>query len=640
MGKTVRIDTELLGINWQPSANYRIAIDEGFVKEDGNNQSPNPANTSLTTFTTNGNDMVVDTSTPAQNENNNIENATITLGFDRRIKAGNGSLYLYKVVSGGSDQLIKTWDASDSGGEVTMIDQTMTLDMTGLQLEGESYYLLGDVGSVTDRDGFDWVGFTQTTDLPWTNSTGPEFPGLAADLSGAFLPAMSVNAQRIGEGELLSEFTMTANVGAIRRPSADMTARFTIPVIPVLIDTTLTFNGVFSSTIDAGIIYFNTVSMNSSSSMITFEGHPWAAIKVVGTYEFDSDVASGSYSNNTYTYQLFSDSRSNQLGNNNLNYDNSDPTNIFNRYKYNFSNGTTFVKQYQYLGATTNTNYYTKDGTTMTLPYQSSALSYSSLGGTSNYHPRLVSSATINNVYDGGYTIVGMTNDNKDVTRFNADANAGTLSGWYDWTRRIFGAVYSGTTYRCLLVGPDQNATIYNGGTYTRTLSTYNQGGSVAQTNIDFCLDANLPNGGIAVVADGGKINVYTGFTGTNPQLQTTLTCSNFIDKSNSTYANNDYQNYFAGVRVNSEYIIAENWGRTPPGSNSSGTYKIDLFDINNNYARTTIIEETTFNAPHNTTIYFEEQCGISADSQYYIPFGQRRVNTSDILIKYKDMNA
>lgn len=261
MGKIVTIDTEALGINWQPSRQYRIAIDQGFVKEDGNNQSPNPANSNLSTFTTNGNDMVVNTSTPTQNDTNNIENATITLGFSRRIQRGTGDIELYKV--GSPDVLLKTY-ATATSTDISLTEQTLTIDMTGLQLEGGSYYLLGDTGSIKDRDGFDWVGFTATTDLPWTNSTGPEFPGLAANLSGAFIPTMSVNAQRVGDAFFGVTATLAITAGKLHSTAtSSITAQATItPTANADFVASASLSSTATQSTNAGKIHFVEIALS------------------------------------------------------------------------------------------------------------------------------------------------------------------------------------------------------------------------------------------------------------------------------------------------------------------------------------------------------------------------------------------
>ena len=294
MGKIVTIDTEALGISWQPNRQYRIAIDQGFVKEDGNNQSPNPANTNLNTFTTNGNDMVVSTSTPTQSDTNNVENATITLGFSRRIQRGTGDIELYQV--GSPDVLLKTY-ATATSTDISLNAQTLSIDITGLQLEGESYYLLGDAGSIKDRDGFDWVGFTATTDLPWTNSTGPEFPSLSANLLGAFVPTMSVNAQRVGDSFMSASFSLSAQVTINAVGASTMSSQITQNTVGAAVRDMLSS---INTTAQLSSDVIRTRDFAGTLPGIFSMGHPYAIVaedSAVDSYQFESGLGTDTLGN-------------------------------------------------------------------------------------------------------------------------------------------------------------------------------------------------------------------------------------------------------------------------------------------------------------------------------------------------------
>ena len=644
MGKIVTIDTEALNINWQPNRQYRIAIDQGFVKEDGNNQSPNPANTNLNTFTTNGNDMVVSTSTPTQNDTNNIENATITLGFSRRIQRGTGDIELYKV--GSPDVLLKTY-ATATSTDISLTEQTLTIDMTGLQLEGGSYYLLGDTGSIKDRDGFDWVGFTATTDLPWTNSTGPEFPSLSANLLGAFVPTMSVNAQRVGDSFMNPSFALSITAGAIRDVSATVNSQFTIPVVPVFLSIApQTLSAQFTKDITAGLIFDDPLSITSTFTQEALEGHPWASIATIGQYEFDTDIVGGSYSSNTWTNTLYTDSRTNLLHNNSFTVTTEDGTNNTpSIQEHNFSNGKVLQKRFKGSGQVSEVQYYKIDGTSLTLP-NTSGYTTSSVGASSTkYYPTIVAGAgnfKTNDAYDGQYLLIGMNNDlQRIVDEQSADTSAGTLSGYYDYSNRNFGALYNGTTFKAILPGPDVTATVNNLSGYSQP--QYSYGIASGASHVDFVIDSNLPSaygGGLAIVANMGMINVYRSITGT-PVLQTTLYCSNWINKASNFTTDGKYANYLVGVRITKDYIFAENWARTDETNydpNRSGTYVIDQFDIHNNFARTRIIRESTFQGPGLSQSDVYQRCGASNDGSLYIPFGDREISSSPIKIKYKDM--
>lgn len=292
MGKIVTIDTEALNISWQPNRQYRIAIDQGFVKEDGNNQSPNPANTNLSTFTTNATGPTISSSTPTDGDTNAISNAVISIVFNRRIKVGTGDIRLYDS----ANTVLKTWTVS-SGTDFTITDQTLSLSFTGLVIEGGSYYLQADAGSITDRDGFDYAGITNTTDYNWTNSTGPEFPSLAANLLGAFVPTMSVNAQRVGDSFMSAPFSMSAQVTISAVGVSTMSSQITQNTVGAAvrdmlssINTTAQLSSDFTRARDFAGTFQAQVSM----------GHPYSIVaedSAVTSYQFDSGLGTDTLGN-------------------------------------------------------------------------------------------------------------------------------------------------------------------------------------------------------------------------------------------------------------------------------------------------------------------------------------------------------
>ena len=65
----------------------------------------------------------------------------------------------------------------------------------------------------------------------------------------------------------------------------------------------------------------------------------------------------------------------------------------------------------------------------------------------------------------------------------------------------------------------------------------------------------------------------------------------------------------------------------------------IDQFDIHNNFARTRIIRESTFNGPGVSQSEVYQRSGANNNGTLYIPFGHREISSSPIKIKYKDMS-
>jgi hypothetical protein len=103
----VEIEPALIGLFWAPGTSYRIALEEGFVKEDGGDQQPSPAVTNLLSFTTNGTGPAIGSTNPLSGSAGNT-NTTLVVNTSRRPKAGSGNIRWYEV-NGGVSTLLQTW---------------------------------------------------------------------------------------------------------------------------------------------------------------------------------------------------------------------------------------------------------------------------------------------------------------------------------------------------------------------------------------------------------------------------------------------------------------------------------------------------------------------------------------------------
>ena len=167
----VDIDPTALGITWAPGTQYRIAIEEGFMVEDGGDQQPSPAVSSLLAFTTNSTGPSLSSSTPSSGATG-VSSSIVTLTFNRNIIINSGTIKLYQV--GTIDILAKTFNISDS--QITISGNTITVDCTGFVEVGlTTYYLLLDAGIVKDFDNFNSVAVSDANTIRWT---AVENPGL------------------------------------------------------------------------------------------------------------------------------------------------------------------------------------------------------------------------------------------------------------------------------------------------------------------------------------------------------------------------------------------------------------------------------------------------------------------------------
>jgi hypothetical protein len=688
MVSRLKIDFDQLGVDWQPNKNYTFRSTAGLVRESEGNRSDSPAQTfgSQTTNTT-GPSVVSD----IPNGVNVTNNTNMTLIFDRLIRAGDGNLYFYERV-GGVDTLLRTYNPSDStpNNEIsaqTQVDVvtdkkiscqavselvckirritsaapdeveietvmpvkstfdcqyeivrysqgTLRLDTLGLIKSNTNYYLLFETGAVSDYDGFDAPGWpTDDTEFNFTTapSTDVNFPDLSADIVSAFSPTMTVRAIRQGEVVLSTQASITAQPTITYRATATFNSTIT-QSSPDILRTRPFASSMSSQVTMTASVNFIASGVSAMTSQFTIDnvywGYPWAAVETIDSTEFDSDVSSGTYSNGSYTYARFSDSRSNKFRPSNLNFTTEPEAEIAfsgdtflinpsaNTYKVN-NNSVSFLTNQIY-----NVDGYNGRHDLTDVP---------------NFGP---------SAYNGSYAMMGVQNDSSyEYTRYQNDLQAGTLSGFYNYPCNTFFAHMldmSGNILNTMQSPATFSVTQITSGSQTYQVPLSSVANDYGQ-DVDFIIDSNVPHGGLAVVATGGKVAVYRNITSSSPVLVTTLTASNFV-----TVTNSETQNYLSGVFINKDYIVLENFGRTvgdqnENSQNGANTYAIDFFDLNNNFARTTYMPgfKIAPNTLNGFRSQFVESMGISEDSKKYIPIGQDVAelasNPQRHRVKYRD---
>jgi hypothetical protein len=668
MVSRLKIEFDKLGVEWQPNKNYTFRSTAGLVRESEGNRSDSPAQTfGNRTTNASGPEVLLDVPTGT----NVTNNTHMELIFNKLIRAGDGNLYLYERV-GGVDTLLRTYNPSDStpNNEILSVTQfdvvsdkkvsckvvselvckvtrvtsaapdevvietampvkstidcqyeivryqqgKLRLDTLGLIRSNTNYYLLFEAGAVSDFDGFDAPGWpTDDTEFNFTTapSTDTNFPDLSADITSAFSPTMTVRAIRQGEVVLSTQATLTAQPKITYRITATINSTITQSRPNIL--RTRPFVSLMSSQVTmTSSVNFIAASASAMSSQFTitklYWGHPWAAIETIDSTEFDSDVSSGTYSNGSYTYARFSDSRSNKFRPSNLNWSTEPEAEIA------FSDDTFVV-----------------NGSANTYKVNNNSVSFLtnqtySVGGYSGRHDLTDVPYFGPSAYNGSYAMVGVQNDQSyEYTRYQNDLQAGTQSGFYNYPNNTFWAHMlnmSGQIINTMKSPETLSVSSFTSGSQTWQLVGGGTSNGYGQ-DIDFIIDSNVPYGGLAVIATGGKVAVYSGITSSSPTLRATLTASNFV-----TVTSSETQNYQSGVFINKDYIVLENLGRTvgfqnENSQNGANTYAIDFFDLNNNFARTTYMPGYKIpilgNAVNNQYI---ELMGISEDSKKYITIG------------------
>lgn len=234
MASRVTINTETLGIAWVAGQQFRIALQEDFVREVGNTENPNPANANLITFTTNATGPTIATTTPADNTTaaTGIVNARLSIFFVRNIKAGSGNVQVYQ--SGSPDVLLLNVPTSDP--LISFVDNELRITVTGLMRANTSYYVRVDNGAITDRDGFAFTGINNATTFNFTTaaSTNVLFRDLSANITGAFSPQMIIGViKKFTANITTSTFNTVFTVRKIARPLNNLLQNFaTMNILP------------------------------------------------------------------------------------------------------------------------------------------------------------------------------------------------------------------------------------------------------------------------------------------------------------------------------------------------------------------------------------------------------------------------
>jgi hypothetical protein len=144
MSTKLKIDVQSLDINWTPSTNYYLTIEEGFVQTVGGSGLINPEQ--ILNFTTPANPII--SQTIPGNAATNISATTVRLIFDREtIFKKTGNIYLYRD-STPNDVLVSTIPMNDD--KVTVSNNEISINLLGILDSFTTYYILLDSGIVND----------------------------------------------------------------------------------------------------------------------------------------------------------------------------------------------------------------------------------------------------------------------------------------------------------------------------------------------------------------------------------------------------------------------------------------------------------------------------------------------------------
>jgi hypothetical protein len=164
MSTKLKIDVQSLDIEWTPSTNYYLTIEEGFVQSVGGSGLINP--TQILNFTTPATPVISET-VPG-NAATNISATTVKLIFDREsIFKKTGNIYLYKDASP-SDILVSTISMDDD--KVTVNNNEISINLLGIIDSFTTYYILLDDGIINDIFNFDNASVINENTFRFTTS--------------------------------------------------------------------------------------------------------------------------------------------------------------------------------------------------------------------------------------------------------------------------------------------------------------------------------------------------------------------------------------------------------------------------------------------------------------------------------------
>jgi Ca2+-binding RTX toxin-like protein len=152
-----------------PGSRYYINIDSGAVKDLAGNSFLGIVGATSFNFTTSIADTLAPTLlsiSPLDNSANISPSSNLVLSFSEEIKAGSGNVVIYSSTGA----VVKTISIVDSS-QVTISNNTLTINPTSDFLFGTNYYVLIGSGVITDLAGNHFAGISSSTSFNFSTST-------------------------------------------------------------------------------------------------------------------------------------------------------------------------------------------------------------------------------------------------------------------------------------------------------------------------------------------------------------------------------------------------------------------------------------------------------------------------------------
>lgn len=217
---SIRVDTVGLGIVWGLGETYRVAIDEGFLEQEGGLQLPLKGNASIMSFSTPANPPQIANTIPTHTSTAPIGIQDISFTIDRSV--GNltvlgGNVFLNR--QGSPNVVVRTYVVSNTN----TTGNTVSFSVVGNLEASQTYFITSNANIFLDRDGFRSNAITNSNSFRFISPTAPTVtavtPGNATVASRNFTN-VAIDFDRTIFSNTGNLFLHNANTNAVIRTYA------------------------------------------------------------------------------------------------------------------------------------------------------------------------------------------------------------------------------------------------------------------------------------------------------------------------------------------------------------------------------------------------------------------------------------
>jgi hypothetical protein len=256
MANRIDIDPRLI-VPWTTGTQYRIAVTQGLVVEEGNNRSPSPAIGNSKTFTTPGSGPTVASTSPAVGATAVANTATISYIRPVYATTGTTNFYLYRQTTGTSDLLVAT--IPNTSTRITRVGKNVTISFRDLLVPNFTHYLTADQGIYTDLFNFASPAITTSTIFNYIPGPGadiltvtPSF-GATNQFHNKVNVTYNKNISRINSGSYYLNYESSGTIRTFSLTSSSVVVTSTTSNVQITFDNMVLPEGNYFITNDGGI---------------------------------------------------------------------------------------------------------------------------------------------------------------------------------------------------------------------------------------------------------------------------------------------------------------------------------------------------------------------------------------------------